>query len=185
MIRQFFYFVLIALFCLLAACRNQIDAYHPYQKIKERSPQLVTPALPHKTAITRKAIYRDLQKQQVTILHQQNTMFLIMPSTTNFSPQDAVVNANFRSILDNVIRLLQQYPYSEADVLGFTDNQGTPQQNKKLSLERAHAVINYLESQGVTASRLIPIAKADAKPRGDNNTAQGRFLNRRVEFFIH
>ena len=50
---------------------------------------------------------------------------------------------------------LDKYPQSMLSVTGHTDLVGTPDYNYKLALKRAQVVGNYLENQGVSASRMI------------------------------
>jgi outer membrane protein OmpA-like peptidoglycan-associated protein len=71
-------------------------------------------------------------------------------------------------------------------ITGHADS--SPQDNfkRKLSLERAVAVADYLKSQcpALTYDKLVIKGKADRKPVADNNTEIGRALNRRVEIQI-
>jgi OmpA-OmpF porin, OOP family len=54
----------------------------------------------------------------------------------------------------------------------------------KLSGDRAAAVMAYLTSHGVAASRLESQGFGQTKPIADNATEAGRSKNRRVEFKI-
>eukprot|EP01041_Mallomonas_annulata_P039068 gene39068-62691_t len=69
-------------------------------------------------------------------------------------------------------------------VEGHTDNVGEPTQNKRLSLERAYNVREYLISKGIAGYRIQFKGYGDMKPIADNNTEEGRKMNRRVEFVI-
>jgi outer membrane protein OmpA-like peptidoglycan-associated protein/tetratricopeptide (TPR) repeat protein len=75
-------------------------------------------------------------------------------------------------------------------ISGHTDNKGSAEYNKSLSEKRAKAVVDYLVTKGIPASRMKfsgfgadkPIAP-NAKPDGSDNP-DGRQLNRRTEFEI-
>lgn len=69
-------------------------------------------------------------------------------------------------------------------VNGHTDNVGSDETNMKLSEDRALAVVRYLESKGVPASRLSHAFYGMSRPLVSNDTEDGRRLNRRVEFEI-
>ena len=66
-------------------------------------------------------------------------------------------------------------------VEGYTDNTGTDATNLKLSDDRAKAVREFLESQGITSNRLTSTGKGPADPVAPNDTPEGRSKNRRVE----
>jgi OOP family OmpA-OmpF porin len=53
-----------------------------------------------------------------------------------------------------------------------------------LSLKRAEAVRNFLISKGVAGTRLTAKGYGATLPVGDNATAEGRAMNRRVEFKV-
>jgi outer membrane protein OmpA-like peptidoglycan-associated protein len=71
-------------------------------------------------------------------------------------------------------------------VVGFADTTGKTAKNRALSERRAKAVIQYLVGvHNLDLRRLVqPFGYGDAKPVADNNTAEGRAKNRRVEIII-
>ena len=69
-------------------------------------------------------------------------------------------------------------------VKGHTDNRGTADFNMNLSNERAKAVMNYLVKRGVSPSKLSYQGYGMTLPLTENETEEGRSLNRRVEFEI-
>ena len=81
--------------------------------------------------------------------------------------------------LNGLVQKLKGVTVEVIIVVGFTDNVGTLDYNKKLSLRRAEAVKAYLTKNGIEASRVYTEGKAFAEPVGDNRTAVGRALNRR------
>ena len=81
--------------------------------------------------------------------------------------------------LNGLVQKLKDVTVEVIIVVGFTDNVGTLDYNKKLSLRRAEAVKAHLVKNGIETSRVYTEGKAYAEPVGDNKTAVGRALNRR------
>ena len=86
--------------------------------------------------------------------------------------------------LDNVVRLMNENPNMKILISGYTDNVGKPADNLKLSIGRATSVVNYLVSKGVNNNRLSSKGFGAENPIADNNTEQGRALNRRTELSV-
>ena len=86
--------------------------------------------------------------------------------------------------LDNVVRLMNENPDMKILISGYTDNVGKPADNLKLSVGRATSVVNYLVSKGVNTNRLSSKGFGADNPIADNNTEQGRALNRRTELSV-
>lgn len=70
------------------------------------------------------------------------------------------------------------------EVKGHTDNVGSEKFNLKLSRERAEAVVKYLVKKGVNKKKLTYSYYGMSRPLSDNDTEEGRAMNRRVEFTI-
>jgi outer membrane protein OmpA-like peptidoglycan-associated protein len=83
--------------------------------------------------------------------------------------------------LDTLAEQLANMPEVRLEVQGHTDNVGSAAKNKKLSAARAESVVQYLVSKGIAKERLRPFGYGSEKPMGDNKTAEGRAVNRRVE----
>lgn len=101
----------------------------------------------------------------------------------NFDTGSANLTAEARGILDKVVTALQDYPEVELEIQGHTDDRGSKEFNITLSENRAQSVRTYLISKGITAERLKAKGYGPDKPIADNNTAEGRAMNRRIEFF--
>jgi outer membrane protein OmpA-like peptidoglycan-associated protein len=88
--------------------------------------------------------------------------------------------------LNRVVSYMEKYPNVSIEVSGYADSKGNDDYNRRLSLERAQAVIKYLTSKGIDKSRLSAVGNgvlaADSKARA--NDAAGRELDRRVELKI-
>ena len=61
-------------------------------------------------------------------------------------------------------------------------DKGGDASNLLLSQNRAKSVIIYLEQKGITNTRMIAKGFGESKPIANNEAAEGRELNRRVEF---
>jgi outer membrane protein OmpA-like peptidoglycan-associated protein len=83
--------------------------------------------------------------------------------------------------LDKVVRAMKAEPALKAGIAGHTDNIGNKSSNITLSRNRAKAVVDYLVSKGISASRLSLTGHGSSVPVAGNDTDAGRALNRRVE----
>ena len=94
------------------------------------------------------------------------------------------LSADAKTNLNKLVTVLDGYPDTDIEVQGHTDNKGSESYNQTLSEKRATAVSGYLEGKGITASRVTIKGFGETVPKYDNETADGRTQNRRVEFLI-
>ena len=83
--------------------------------------------------------------------------------------------------LDQDVATLKEWGDVKVEVAGHTDSIGTDDYNMGLSLRRANAVRDYLIGKGIAAENLTTKGYGESQPVADNQTAEGRFKNRRVE----
>ncbi|GAB4281728.1 MAG: OmpA family protein [Marinilabiliales bacterium] len=87
--------------------------------------------------------------------------------------------------LDRLVSLLNEFPTTKIKISGHTDSRGSYATNKPLSENRAKAVVDYLISKGIDASRLQYEGYADKQPIIPNaKTEEEHQQNRRVEFEV-
>ncbi|WMX12717.1 MULTISPECIES: OmpA family protein [unclassified Aureispira] len=86
--------------------------------------------------------------------------------------------------LDELVSLMNEYPSMEIEIHGHTDSRGDNDYNQNLSENRTKSVYEYLVDQGIDASRMQYIGYGESKPIANNKYADGRQLNRRVEFVV-
>jgi OOP family OmpA-OmpF porin len=105
---------------------------------------------------------------------------LVLEGVT-FENNSAQLTPGSRGILDDVAESLVAWPDVNVEVGGHTDSRGDAAYNEQLSQKRADAVKTYLTAKGVDESRLTTKGYGETKPVADNDTADGRSQNRRVE----
>jgi len=101
-----------------------------------------------------------------------------------FASGSAEIEQESFATLDQFIDILGS---SNVDVSieGHTDSSGDPVLNQNLSQSRARSVLNYLVAAGIDESRLSATGFGSANPVADNDTEEGRALNRRIEFSLN
>jgi outer membrane protein OmpA-like peptidoglycan-associated protein len=73
----------------------------------------------------------------------------------NFDTQSTQVTPDSSATIANLISIVKCFPAMQIQLVGYTDNTGTPDRNKRLSLERADAVKALLVNGGVDGGRIL------------------------------
>ncbi|OGU66664.1 MAG: hypothetical protein A2499_00205 [Stygiobacter sp. RIFOXYC12_FULL_38_8] len=102
----------------------------------------------------------------------------------NFEFNSSQLTAESYPMLYDAAKALLKNPDMKIGIEGYTDNVGSESYNKGLSERRANTVKNYLTSKGVDAGRITVSGKGESNPVADNATADGRAMNRRIEFKV-
>lgn len=93
-----------------------------------------------------------------------------------------VIKPESKPTLDEIAKLLTDNPGLKLQIVGHTDNKGTPEYNLNLSKRRAASVVAALTGQyGIAADRLTSEGMGATQPVDTNDTEEGRAKNRRVE----
>ena len=109
---------------------------------------------------------------------------LFVADTILFGSNNATIYPEFEGILNLGVVLLKTFPTVTVTIRGHTDSQGTAAGNAKLAERRVQAVIDHLVAAGVDTSRLVGQPIGAEEPIADNQTHEGRQLNRRIEFVV-
>jgi flagellar motor protein MotB len=80
--------------------------------------------------------------------------------------------------------ILARNPTLGMIIEGHTDSVGGDAYNLRLSVARAESARNWLIEAGIDGARVLAVGYGETQPIGDNGTAEGRALNRRVEFVL-
>lgn len=86
--------------------------------------------------------------------------------------------------LDRLATFMRDNPERTLQIEGHTDSTGSDSLNQALSQQRAESVRGALVSRGVDGGRIMTKGIGPASPVANNDTAEGRQRNRRVEIVI-
>lgn len=112
---------------------------------------------------------------------QELTEDLNMELRVFFDTNKSNIKDQYKPEIAKVAEKLAEYPNATARIEGHTDNTGPRALNERLSLARANSVKSALVSEyNVDAARLATQGFAWDQPIADNNTKEGRAMNRRV-----
>lgn len=111
--------------------------------------------------------------------------------------QEAIQNVQFETasarlkqtsleVLNKVAILMQKYPKARLKIDGHTDSEADDVKNLELSKARAIACKNYLvQNKEINSNRILANGYGETQPIATNDTAEGRRMNRRVEFHLN
>lgn len=105
-----------------------------------------------------------------------------LSSGGTFETGSADFNPAFGQLLNFGIVVMTRDPGMVMRIEGHTDSVGLDEVNQQLSQARADSVAGYMMAGGIAPERLEAIGMGASEPVASNDTAEGRALNRRIEF---
>lgn len=99
-----------------------------------------------------------------------------------FEPGSGTLDASAAAIIDKLAEELNACPDLQIEIQGHTDSQGRESMNQALSQTRALAVLTALQERRVLTKGFLALGYGESQPIADNDTAEGREANRRIEF---
>ncbi|SFQ49425.1 Outer membrane protein OmpA [Roseivivax halotolerans] len=130
------------------------------------------------------ALRQQIGNNNIDIQNTGDRLIVTLPQNILFATDSTAVSPSIQGDLIAVARNLQQYPDTNVQVIGHTDNTGDAAYNQGLSQRRAQAVASILTSNGVPSFRVSSIGRGEDQPVASNLTPEGRAQNRRVEIVI-
>lgn len=103
-----------------------------------------------------------------------------------FDSNKAVVKKEFRDDLEKIAEDMKGNAALVTVIEGHTDNIGSAEVNRKMSLRRANVIRDYLvKVHGIPRARIQVKGYGLTQPIADNGTEQGRAVNRRTEISVN
>ena len=151
---------------------------------------VVTLALREK--IEQQLILEGIEDASVQSIDDDRAVSITLGSGNLFQAGQASLTREGGIVLAKLGNILSGYSDWRLDVEGHTDSQGIGQAlrqryptNWELSSARAAAAVRHMtDVGGVNAESLSVHGFADTRPIGDNSSAEGRELNRRVDIVL-
>lgn len=129
----------------------------------------------------------EIARGVLTVDEDERRSIVVFKGDSMFASGQSTVLPGIEPILDKVAREVARVGGTVL-VTGHTDNQPIRSaafaNNLALSEKRAAYVAQILQRDGTPAERIRAVGKGDTQPVGDNATAAGRALNRRVEIMV-
>lgn len=158
----------------------------PPQGVREISPEAVAGASALRERLADAPYLPDLEG--VAVSRVAEGIKLRVEDQWLFPTAEAELTEEGRALVQSLVDVIQRHE-GEVAVEGHTDSRTIQTDafpsNWVLSSARAIAIVHALEQAGVDAQRLRAVGLADTRPLADNDTADGRARNRRVEVIIH
>lgn len=123
-------------------------------------------------------------RQLASVREEQRGMVITLSGEVLFATGESTLLPIAQQRLDQVAQALQTQGSRRIVVEGHTDSRGSSTTNQALSQSRAQAVRAYLVSRGVRPEMIEAVGLGPSRPVADNETAEGRANNRRVEIII-
>jgi len=176
-----------------AEAQRQADAAAAEAKQKADAEIAAQEAARKQAEAQKTAAEKEKQELRERLLQQFNR---VLPTTDTdrglvvnmgdvlFATGKADLNTDAKIALAKLSGIVLNYPSLKLAIGGYTDSTGTADFNMKLSQARGDSVLDYLLTQGLDSSVLSAQGYGTANPVADNNTAQGRQKNRRVEIVV-
>lgn len=110
---------------------------------------------------------------------QLNTVYIL--SNIQFEFNSYTLKPVSWAELDKVVSYLRNHPDLFVRLSGHTDEIGSKEYNRLLSINRAKSTASYLISNGISPSRISTFGYGERQPLVKDNTEKARSINRRVE----
>ncbi len=158
------------------------------------NPRTATAAAAAIGAVVGGAIGQQLDRQKaeldqgftndIDVINTGSELIVRMPNGILFDVDRADLRPQVQSDLNVLAANLLRYPNSTVLITGHTDDTGSFQYNRDLSLRRAQSVASQLSAGGVSPARLQTFGAGYDQPIASNLTPEGRQANRRVDITI-
>ena len=99
-----------------------------------------------------------------------------------FDFNSSTLKSDAKNSLTEFSTVLKSNNNMDVAIFGHTDKTGTLEANKKVSLQRAQSVQNYLKNQGVSADQMVTVEGKDYQEYDETKSAAE---NRRVEIYLY
>jgi chemotaxis protein MotB len=125
---------------------------------------------------------------QLSVSIEKGRIVINLPDNVLFKTGHANVNAEGQKVLKEIANVLKEFKDRRFQVEGHTDNvpikSSRYPSNWELSTARALNVVHLMIQEGMNPQNISAAGYGEFQPRADNETPEGRKLNRRIEIIM-
>ncbi len=125
---------------------------------------------------------------QLTVSIEQGRIVINLPNNVLFKSGSANLNPEGKEALGQIAAVLSQFSDRRFQIEGHTDNRPIKSarfpSNWELSTSRALTVVHLLTDMDVIPENISAAGFGEFRPRAENETEEGRQLNRRIEIIM-
>jgi chemotaxis protein MotB len=165
-------------------------------KLQESEAQLEVARKIEAETTKRNEIYAHFVKQlqnmidggQLTVSIENGRIVINLPENVLFASGSAYINSAGKVALKNIASVLKEFTDRRFQIEGHTDSvpitSSAYPSNWELSTARALSVLHLMVEEGVLSTNVSAAGFGEYHPRADNETKEGRALNRRIEIIM-
>jgi chemotaxis protein MotB len=170
-----------------ADLRKQIDA------LEQQKTQLLTASKQTQSQYDSlvKNLTEEVKKGELQVRQYKDMLTVDVAEQLFFDSGRANLKDTGKDVLKKVGEALKGYEDKVIRIVGHTDNvpiskaaQKVFPSNWELSVARATTVVRYLQEVGIPPERMIASGRAEYQPIAENDSAEGRKKNRRIEITL-
>ena len=170
-----------------ADLRKQIDA------LEQQKAQLLAVSQQNQSQYDSlvKNLTEEVKKGELQVRQYKDMLTVDVAEQLFFDSGRADLKDTGKAVLKKVGEALKGYEDKVIRVVGHTDNvpisksaQKIFPSNWELSVARATTVVRYLQEVGIPPERMVASGRAEYQPVAENDTAEGRKKNRRIEITL-
>ena len=135
-------------------------------------------------AEARTAAATEALAKLAAVKEESRGLVITLSGSVLFRSDESKLMAGAQTRLGQVTDALLATKERRLLVEGHTDSQGTEAYNVDLSQRRADAVRQFLIQQGYDSGSIQAVGIGETRPVAENETAEGRANNRRVEIIV-
>ena len=132
---------------------------------------------------------QGIADQDVDIKVDKTVVYVNLSDKMLYFSGNSTITPRAKEVLSKIAQIIESRPDLEVMVEGYTDNvpmrSSCIEDNWDLSVKRATAVVRTLQKEyNIDPNRLIAAGRGEYNTLADNNTAEGRAMNRRTRIII-
>ena len=135
-----------------------------------------------------KQLQKMIDAGQLSVSIEKGRIVINLPDNVLFKTGHANVNEEGQKVLKEIANVLKEFKDRRFQVEGHTDNvpikSARYPSNWELSTARALNVVHLMIEEGMDPKNISAAGYGEFQPRADNETPEGRKLNRRIEIIM-